>query len=127
MVRAKIRFRHGTPTVGECDINNDNGRHGVDSTWWQRQSCVAREIYSRLDRAVRAARGIQRDGRLGVSSLVARIPSALTDTLAHAAAIQRIPERLFSLEFDRLQLHRLLFDLICTYTGLFALTTFQYD
>jgi len=26
------KFRHGTPTVSECDINSDSGRSGVDST-----------------------------------------------------------------------------------------------
>jgi len=30
------KFRHGTPTVGECDINSDSGRSGVDSTWRRR-------------------------------------------------------------------------------------------
>ena len=26
-------FRHGTPTVDECDINSDSWRSAVDSTW----------------------------------------------------------------------------------------------
>jgi len=30
------KFRHGTPTVGECDINSDSGRSGIDSTWRRR-------------------------------------------------------------------------------------------
>ena len=32
----KIWPRHGKPTVGECDINSNSGRSGVDSTWRRR-------------------------------------------------------------------------------------------
>jgi len=38
------KFRHGTPTVGECDINSDSGRPGVDSTW-RRRADVASAVY----------------------------------------------------------------------------------
>jgi len=34
-------------TVGECDINIDSGRSGVNSTWRRRQMCMARAVYSR--------------------------------------------------------------------------------
>jgi len=30
------KYRRGTPTVGECDINSDSGRSGVDRTWRRR-------------------------------------------------------------------------------------------
>jgi len=39
---------HDTPTVGECDVNSDSGRSGVDSTVRGRQSVhMASVIYSR--------------------------------------------------------------------------------
>jgi len=34
------KFRHDTPTVGECDINSDSGRSGVDSTWQRRPTSL---------------------------------------------------------------------------------------
>ena len=37
-----LKFRHGVPTVGECDINSDNCQSAVDNTWrwrWTRGWC----------------------------------------------------------------------------------------
>jgi len=64
------------PTVGECDINNDSDRSGVDRISRRRaagrRACMARAVYSRRPLT---ALGVQRDGRLGVS-VDARVQSA---------------------------------------------------
>jgi len=70
------KFRHG-----ECDINNDSGRSGIDSTWRGRGRRGEYSIYSRrrlltVDRTMQLC--IQRVGRLGVRSFVPRVPSAWT-------------------------------------------------
>jgi len=62
------KFRHGTPTVGECDINSDSERSGVDSTWWQRGRRSECGLQWTTDRRLLIAFDVQlcvqRDGRL---------------------------------------------------------------
>ena len=54
------KFRYGRPTVGECDVNSDNERSDVDSTWRKRLTLIARTLYShrRLPTVGRTGRAV---------------------------------------------------------------------
>ena len=69
------KFRLCIPTVGECDINSNSGRSGVDSTWRRRQ--FTRQVQSIVnDRlpSVDCCATLYID-RLGVRGIIAQVPS----------------------------------------------------
>ena len=76
------KFRHGTPTVGECDMNSDSGWSRVDSIWRRRQTCMARAVYSRrrLPTVNRTGRPALYTARWSIGRRRA-VPSTWADTL----------------------------------------------